>query len=48
MVVDVAPGISVTQVATDRISKKFLKDFDLRGNLQRDARALYEMSLIHI
>ena len=25
-----------------RISKKFLKDFDLRGNLQRDARALYE------
>ena len=42
VVVDVAPGISVTQVATARISKKFLKDFDLRGNLQRDARALYE------
>ena len=42
VVVDVAPDISVTQVATARISKKFLKDFDLRGNLQRDARALYE------
>ena len=42
VVVDVAPGISVTQVATARIRKKFLKDFDLRGNLQRDARALYE------
>ena len=42
VVVDVAPGISVTQVATARISKKFLKDFDLHGNLQRDARALYE------
>ena len=42
VVVDVAPGISVIQVATARIRKKFLKDFDLRGNLQRDARALYE------
>ena len=42
VVVDIAPDINVAQVATARISRKFIKDFDWRSALTRDARAAYE------
>ena len=42
VVVDIAPNINVAQVATTRISRKFIKDFDWHNALARDARAAYE------
>ena len=42
VIVDIAPSVSVTQVATARISSMFLRDFDWRGTLTRDAYTLYE------
>ena len=42
VVVDISPNINVAQVATARISRKFIKDFDWQSALARDARAAYE------
>ena len=42
VVVDIVPNINVAQVATARISRRFLKDFDLRSTLTRDLRAAYD------
>jgi ubiquinone biosynthesis protein len=42
VVVDIAPSINVTQVATARISRTFLRDFDWKSALSRDAHAVYE------
>ena len=42
VVVNIAPSINVTQVATARISRAFLRDFDWKSALSRDAHAVYE------
>lgn len=42
VVMDIVPNINVAQVATARISRKFIKDFDWQSALARDARAAYE------
>ena len=42
VVVDIAPSINVTQVATARISRTFLRDFNWKNALSRDAHAVYE------
>ena len=42
VVVDIAPNINVAQVATARISRRFIKDFDFRSALSRDLRAAYD------
>ena len=42
VVMDIVPNINVAQVATARISRRFLKDFDLRSTLTRDLRAAYD------
>jgi len=42
VVVNIAPNINVAQVATARISRIFLRDFDWHGALNRDVRAVYE------
>ncbi|MBQ8952616.1 MAG: AarF/ABC1/UbiB kinase family protein [Clostridia bacterium] len=42
VVADIAPGINVAQVAAGHVSRAFLRDFDWRGALTRDAHAVYE------
>lgn len=42
VITGIAPSVNVTQVATARISSMFMRDFDWRETLIRDAYTLYE------